>query len=308
MATHFTNSPIAHTDDATFRAWRDEFSDALDDIGLTNAYRNATWATDLRPGSNAIASTEVWAFSDALQATAPVFIKFEYGTLNTATAPAIWMTVGSGHDGSGTLTGLISDRVQCNPNLPPTTATNFPTRACFARGQFWISFKAGASSSAAAGGGLAFAAVLRSVNSSGAPSADGIQCYWRGAGTANGTCLQAQPISYIYNSIGVITPNILTNIRSVSFSLNVMGKTSSNVGPIPQVFKHYGSFTRDQPLIGLISYIGSEIAGGAQYGPFPQTLVGGLQCNYFALGPAAIANTCAGTASNGQTALAGIWE
>jgi hypothetical protein len=308
MATHFTNSPIEHTNDATYRAWRDEFSDALDDIGLNNVYRNATWASDSRPGVNTIASTEVWAFSDPLQATAPVFVKFEYGTLNGATNPAIFATYGTGHDGSGTLTGLISDRVQCSPNTTPTTGTNFPTRACFIDGQFWISFKGGASSSAASGGGLAFTGVLRSVNSSGAPSADGIQCYWRGQSTAAGTCLQAQSISFIYNSVGTITPNTLANYRAGAYSLNIMGKTSSNVGPVPQVFKHYGSFTRDQPLIGLISYIGSEIAGGAQYGPFPQTLVGGVQRQYFALGPAAVANTCAGTASNGQTSLAGIWE
>lgn len=308
MATHFTNSPIEHTSDATFRAWRDEFSDALDDIGLTNVYRNATWASDSRPGTNTVVSSEVWAFSDPLQATAPVYIKFEYGTAAAVDRPGIYMTVGSGHDGSGTLTGLISDQVQCIPNTAVTTATNFPTRACFARGQFWISFKAGANASAAAGGGLAFAAVLRSVNSSGAPSADGIQCYWRGPSGGGGSCPQAQSISFIYNSIGTITPNALSSSRAASFSLNVGGKTSSNVGPIPQVFKHYGSFPRDQPLIGLLSYIGSEIASGAQYGPFPQTLVGGLQCNYFALGPAAIANTCAGTASNGQTSIAGIWE
>src|SRR5690606_10613316 len=134
-------------------------------------------------------------------------------------------------------------------------------------------------------------------NSSGAPSADGIQCYWRGSSNSGGACLQAQSISFIYNSVETITPNSLTTLRGASFSLNVMGKTSSNVGPVPQVFKHYGSFTRDQPLIGLISYIGSEIAGGAPYGPFQQTLVGGVQRQYFALGTAAIANTCAGTAS-----------
>lgn len=308
MATHFTNSPIAHTDDATFRAWRDEFSDALDDIGLTNVYRNATWASDARPGTNTVVSFEVWAFSDSLQATAPVYIKFEYGTLGSAANPAIWMTVGSGHDGSGTLTGLISNRTQCGPSAPPTTATNFPTRACFVDGQFWISFKGGASSSAANGGGLAFAAVLRSVNSSGAPSADGVQCYWGADTSVASRCVRAQDISFIYNYVGVITSNTLGSSLACTFSLNVMGKASSNVGPIPQVFKHYGSFTRDQPLIGLFSYISAEIAGGAQYGPFGQTLVGSTQRQYFALGAASVANTCAGTASNGQTSIAGIWE
>jgi hypothetical protein len=55
--------------------------------------------------ANTLQGYELYSFSDALQATQPVFIKVEYGSGAAATNPAVRFTVGTAHNGSGTLTG-----------------------------------------------------------------------------------------------------------------------------------------------------------------------------------------------------------
>ena len=55
----------------------------------------------------------VYTFSDALSATNPVYVKIEYGT-GTAPGyafPGMWITVGTGTNGAGTLTGQVSQRL-----------------------------------------------------------------------------------------------------------------------------------------------------------------------------------------------------
>lgn len=51
---------------------------------------------------------------DALQATAPKFLKLEYGTSTALTSPSLWVTTGTTHDGAGNLGGNGLGRYQLN--------------------------------------------------------------------------------------------------------------------------------------------------------------------------------------------------
>lgn len=102
--------------DALFRAffqfWHDGFANGnwiqTSDTGQINL------TTVTKPvAANTVAGYEVWRMDDALQATAPVFLKIEYGTgAANASTPGIWYTFGTGSDGSGTLTGTTTVRKQ----------------------------------------------------------------------------------------------------------------------------------------------------------------------------------------------------
>lgn len=97
------------TNDAEFRAWAQAIHDVLTASGLTQTADagQINIATALRPAINAFAGYEVWRFNDALQATAPLFVKLRYGISGIATRTSLEVTVGKGSDGNGTLTGVM---------------------------------------------------------------------------------------------------------------------------------------------------------------------------------------------------------
>jgi hypothetical protein len=54
--------------------------------------------------------------NDALQATAPCFLKLEFGCGGATSYVSIWVTLGTGTNGAGTLTGVVGTRVQIYGN------------------------------------------------------------------------------------------------------------------------------------------------------------------------------------------------
>lgn len=113
--------------DAQFRAWGSAIGVKLLAMGLiqTPDTGQINWTTVLAPlSANQVQGYEVFRFNDALQATAPVFIKLEYGSGNATANPAIWVSLGAGSNGAGSLTGILSARqsVVCNAAAGPITA------------------------------------------------------------------------------------------------------------------------------------------------------------------------------------------
>lgn len=94
--------------DADFRVWGKAISDALTTVGIAKSGDTGQidWATVARPA--AFAGYEIRVFGDALQASVPVFIKIEYGIVNT-TMPCLRVSVGFATNGAGTLIGYTSD-------------------------------------------------------------------------------------------------------------------------------------------------------------------------------------------------------
>lgn len=107
MATSTPSLLWANTTDTTFRSWGSGIHNALAAIGLVNTADTgqANWATVTKPvGTDTIKCYEIWRLNDALQATAPVFIKFEFG-LSGGGVLGIMISAGTGTDGAGNLTG-----------------------------------------------------------------------------------------------------------------------------------------------------------------------------------------------------------
>lgn len=123
----FSAAPISDTD-TNFRAWGKGLSDALAAVGMVKTADTGQidWATVTRPtGVSTYQGYEVWRFNDALQATAPLFLKIEYGTGTAPSSPGLRVAAGKGSNGSGTLTGAFGAAISLqfsNPSATPTTS------------------------------------------------------------------------------------------------------------------------------------------------------------------------------------------
>lgn len=176
MATRTWVSGISHADDAGFRAWGLELSTELDAyLPKTADTGQINWSTVTRPAANVAAGYEIRRFDDTLQATAPIFVKLEYGTAGAVLQPAIWITVGTGSNGSGTLTGAVTQRALCTMSGTLGTS-NYPSLLSTVPGFFGLLWKAGAQS----GNGLGLFAIARHANASGVSTGDGFVVLWGG--------------------------------------------------------------------------------------------------------------------------------
>lgn len=187
MATRTWVSGISHADDAGFRAWGLELSTELDAyLPKTTDTGQINWSAVTRPAVNAAAGYEIRRFNDSLQATAPIFIKIEYGTAPALTHPAIWVTVGTGSNSSGTLTGTVTQRALCAMSGAPGQS-NYPTLLSSVPGFFGLMWKAGAQSGNV---GIGFFAIARHANSSGVSTADGFCVIWIGTNSTTACTMQ----------------------------------------------------------------------------------------------------------------------
>ncbi len=189
MTTGSTNTTFDHSTDANFRTWANELMTMLiTTLGVTQTTDTGQLAFPLtvttRPGTNTAAGYYILKFNDVLQGTLPIFIKVEVGTGASTTAPIIWLTVGTGSNGSGTLTGL-STRVSCGiGGAPISSVANYTSRACYnaTQGVLWIDWK---QSGNVVGESSFMFHIFRSVDNTGAPTANAIG--FQGCGAAANT-------------------------------------------------------------------------------------------------------------------------
>ncbi len=142
MAVAQDNMNRAVSSDATFRTEAQRLSTLITTCGgLVNTADTGqiNFTTVTKPVAiNTAAGYQIWRFDDALQATFPVYIKLEYGSSGVASGNSIgyWITVGTGTDGAGTLTGQITVRTQLSSSTTagsgtPTLFVSADTRRLF---------------------------------------------------------------------------------------------------------------------------------------------------------------------------------
>ena len=109
VSTFSWMSAQSNASNAEFRKWVQGIHDALAACGLVQTADTGQIdiATVALPGTSTYGGYEIWRFDDALQATAPVFLKIEYGTGSSTTRPSIRITVSSATDGAGNPSGNI---------------------------------------------------------------------------------------------------------------------------------------------------------------------------------------------------------
>lgn len=304
MATSFTNTPIDHTSDAGFRAWGSELSGQLTSVGTTSSCLTQTadtgqinWTTVTRPGANTAGGYEIWQLTDSLGISSPIYLKIEYGTGSTTTAPGMWVTVGTGTNGAGTLTGSTSTRYSCQRNGAPTsTVLSYANYVSNSEGFVGAILKAGYTTS----GQAVFFAICRPCDPDGTLRSDGIQFYhWD---TGNG----------LYSE----TVNLATGVKygsstNKSYCLVPNDIISTAVGSDINAFKHYAAYPAIHAIHGVCTVLCNEMAFGTTD---TATLNGTTPHTYVQLGndsaPTNIINASAvgEPGSTGRRGLCMLWE
>ena len=292
MTTQSWNTVIAHTTDATFRAWGSELSARLAAIGLVQTADTGqiNWGTATRPATNVAAGYEIWRFNDSLQGSAPIFLKVEYGTASgNSQSPMVWVTVGTGSNGSGTLTGQQTSRVTTSSiNAAATNlVTNWPSYACAVEGAAWVSNKYGA---AGTGRGFTFFAIFRTCDSAGAPTTTGYVLYAGGTATATTSTIQAQAV----RTAATATSFTLDVNGLYSFVVHGLSTTVTSAGDT-QVGLHWMPTPYVKPVFGICTMAVAESSFGAS---FSTTLVGSTPRTYVSI------HSSAGQSGPGSALLA----
>jgi len=172
MASLIFSARLSNSTDALFRAWGSAVSTALGTV-LTRVVQTGdiNWATVTVPTAGSFAGSEVYRLNDALQATAPLFFKFEYGSSNSAsTISAIRLTIGKSVDGSGVIGGVLQTAINVFSGY--STATSAASNCYISNGDgsgFVFSLQPDLDNRA---GG--FCCVERSRNSQGQPTANAL--------------------------------------------------------------------------------------------------------------------------------------
>ncbi len=265
MTTASWSSGNSHTSDAEFRAWGSEFSTKLGDVGLikTSDTGQINWTTVTRPSSGTDGGYEVWRFNDAMQGTAPIFIKFYFGTGSNAAAPRIRVEVGTGSNGSGTLTGTGSGTIISGNQTPSGSTTGsttaVPSYMCYADGVFSYLWKAGASN-------VGLFSLCRTCDADGTPNADGYLVWSYGSVTSgsSGAASNVRMVRFTSPASVVYSITASSTDSGICFSPAYLSNTSLPNGD-KQAFIAWGAFPDMRPMFGMCGVLASEFASGTTF-------------------------------------------
>lgn len=235
--------------DALFRAWGSAISTNLATVGLVQTADTGQidW-TSVTLSGGGVDGYEIWEFSDALQATAPVFIKIGYGNANLSFVPGVYVQIGTGSDGSGGLTGpQTTGWEQIGYTNQGGSALSRVCKMAYNGGSFaFLGFD-----DTYFGTPQMFTAISRTYDNSGAYDAAGIQFY-RFPSTG-------QPQLYT-QAINFVTGSALTIDGRGNYSMIPGAQASTTVSGDPQVYAHFASLPQTKIIPGMVTVNATDVA------------------------------------------------
>lgn len=232
MATKFDSTLKPTTGDATmYRAWMQFIHDAVVSFGwvqtgdtgqLDIATAPVPTTTNTRTGYRA------YRMDDALQATKPCFMRLDFGNTNGLANPALSVSLGTGTNGGGTLTGKFFEPNPPGgaPMLGTAAASTTQINNCYASGdpsRLQLAMFVSTSTS------FIFAfSIERSKDASGADTGDAFIVVWHTPGTGLNRMQFVAPG-------GVVNPPVETGLSYVLSTANPSA-FGSDIGvgvPIP---------------------------------------------------------------------------
>lgn len=256
MSTSVFSTVLDHSSNAGFQAWATELIVQLLAINtgqLTQTADTGQLANPVvaaRPGTNTAAGYWILKWDDG--SSTPLYFKIEVGTAAaSASAPQIWLTVGTGSNGSGTLTGNVTSRVATCQNIAPaSTVTNYTSYLCCATGGFSLIWK---SLSNTTNRSMAFFSTVRSINDSGVVNNDGYVNY----AVSGSATLTAQSVN--------LSNGVVFSTTAGTFCLVPYLISSSVVGGNAQYFRHFAAYPLARPLGHIVSCLNTEFSVGTSF-------------------------------------------
>ena len=260
------NTPGRISTNTEFRTWGSWISTAFANAGLiqTSDTGQIDWSTVTNPATTSTSQGyEIWRFNDALQNTAPVFLRFDYGSAAGGnTVPSLRWALGSGSSGNGTITGFpCRDRSLASGN----SFTILEQQAVFANNTLVSYFSGdvarfvlalnvrGASATAQP----MVLSMERTVDYNGVATGDGVMvAYRQGATPTVGQALWSPIVgTWMHEAVAsggfcMLTPECGG------------GTTGANTAIYP-IFHHKGGGAFLNPGLNLFGYFQTEITAGS---------------------------------------------
>lgn len=294
MATSGPTQLLAFlSNDADFRAWAQGTHNMLTACGLVQTADTGqiNFTTVTRPAAtDTVAGYAIYRFSDALQATQPVFIKLEYGTSNAVDRPALWVSVGTTTSGAGALGGQLTARVMVGAQSSKVAAATLPTYVSGDGSRISVAFNVDFSN----GNFGSVIHVERTRNSAGAYTADGLLFAVQGTRSSTNN-MGSQPLPF--TAIG-------SSIQSNSPCLPVKDfGNKSAVGS--DVAVGAGIYFMGKPFFTLLSAVNNSDIGSAT--TFTATVLGASHTLLTVTAPNALTGFIYGSSQTGYC-VAIPWE
>lgn len=284
--------------DAGFRVAFAALKRAMLDAGLaqTSDTGQVDVATVLKPTlNNAEAGYLMFRFADPLQTVAPVFIRVSFGVGSSTSFPRWTFRVGTGTDGAGVLTGLVSAQQAHSSNNPVAVAgatlTSYSTHSS---GFFGLCFALGVWNTGSAGAPGVY--VQRTCDNNGSPTSEGVVFLAPGVSVSSASAVEHLQF--------LPSPELITGRSDGLGLLPWLPSRPTFVGLSPQAFNHFVMTPKCRPLVGTCAFRRGETSLGQT---FPLAMVGTVPRTYVGLGANA-GNTLAIGASAGNSDLAMLWE
>ena len=275
MSFNNFNSPVDHTSDAGYRTWGLQLFNEFDAINpgiltRTADTGQANWVTATRPGVNTYTQYGDWKLDEGGGIT-PLYIKLEVGTGPSATGPGWRLSVGTGTNGAGTLTGFVTTTLLCHVNsVPSSTVTNRASYISCDNGHLAIGWKVGAT----AQGGMCCFAIMRSVDPAAAITSVGVVVVGLNNPGSAGLAAAGRSISL---TTGVQISNTTAAWCADYWDINTTITTGGNT----TAWRWFGVFDNvTVPLVGAVTCLATEQGIGTQFTTIP---VGVSAINYLAL-------------------------
>jgi hypothetical protein len=210
------------------------------------------WVTVARAAINTDAGSAIYYLNDSLHGTAPVYMKFYFGSAGVIDRPRIRLEIGTSTNGSGTIGGTAKTAIATLSDGNSNPLSAYPSYVCAAAGFFGMFWKLGN------GNGFSFF-VARTVDSAGAPTDTGATAF---SAVSNQVRLDqslrfASPAAAYQTSAGIVAavPNLPgTNPAS----------TDDGAGN-NQVYLCWGAWPKVGPFATVCVVRGAEYAAGTTF-------------------------------------------
>lgn len=281
MTTHVFTGPIDHSSDAGFRAWIIELAGAFAAVGLVQTADTGQINTSTvnKPSAGNNAGYQIWRFADS-----SLYLKFSYGTANATSAPTIWVTVGQGSNGSGTLTGTLStDDFFTNYGQNPSSATiDRVSFICHTADHLMLCWKADAYSTLP-GCPQGVLVVGKTVDSAGAGTTTGFA-------VLKGPQAQGAPLT---DGMRMQSVRLAATAAAQTGSLNFVAFPGAPVTSLAGVnFQAYPAFMNVPEVLPFLPACGYVIADIPRYTTFKVNMIGQTDRTYLALGQLGLYACC----------------
>lgn len=312
MTTATTSTVLDQTTDAAFRTWVQEvITQLVSTCGITQTSDTGqiNTSTVTRAAANTAAGFVILRFNDTLQATAPIFIKLEFGSATANTIAQMWLTVGTGSNGSGTLTGVNTTRVAVTAGTAvSSTITSFTSRFVYNStfGVCWMAWKQNSNTTAGANGFNGGFYIARSHDATGA--ATGTDCMVL-SNSATATATTTPGFAQCLNFAGAIatpaTPNNGWLAAGAANGVPYTQTTTTQAGNSYSVPCYWLSGNAPNISAYICAVLNSETTVGST---FTDTLVGSTPLTFLNCGGMFGSGISLGAATSAIVGAAPLWQ